>query len=300
MIALILSITIPAGILLMLSISIVLLYYKKKNEFLENLREYPDFAGKIIMRKKLKIQYADPSDESLKKLREEYNLASIAGQGTEIEQMINLMKWVHMLARRSPNPSFPEKINALNLIALTKNKNQKLNCWLYSTILNEAFLSLGFKSRKTNLRPKKRDFKESHYVTEVFSKTLNKWIVFDADFCIYVSDDKNNILGLLEIRQNLIQNEPMKINKEEEYNIKGLFGSIASFVKRKTYLWYISKNIFRFATPLKSVVDYESRGNARDYIEIMPTNYFKEDLHSKPVKTGVLTTHYSTNCKLLW
>jgi len=300
MIALILSIAIPFGIILMLSISIILLYYKKKKEFLEDLREHPDFASKIIMRKRLKIQYADSSDENLKKLKEEYNLASVAGQGTEVEQMINLMKWVHMLARRSPNPSFPEKINALNLIILTKTQKQKLNCWLYSTILNEVFLSLGFKSRKINLRPKKRDFKESHYVTEVFSKTLNKWIVFDADFCIYVSDDKNNILGLQEIRQRLIQNKPMKISKEDEYNIKGLFGPLASLVKRKTYLWYISKNIFRFATPLKSIVDYESRGNIREYIEIIPINYYNEDFHSKPVKTGVLTTHYSTNTRLLW
>ncbi|MHA1557153.1 MAG: hypothetical protein ACTSPM_09500 [Candidatus Heimdallarchaeota archaeon] len=296
-----LSTIIPSSFIVILFSLIMLLYYVKKREFLNKLKEYPNFSSEEIEDfEKMEIHYSDESDENLKLLKEKYDLAAIAGYGSDIDQILNLLRWVHMLTTRAANPSFPEKINALTLIGRIETENQKLNCWLYSTILNDSLLAMGFKSRKTHMKPYKSNFKESHIVIEVYSRTLEKWIFIDADFCTYLMDEKNNILGLKEIRQRLIQNKPLKINKEEKYNVSGIKGFFINPLKRKTYLWYISKNIFRFSTPRYSTFDYESRGNVREDIELIPLGYNNEEFLSKPNTKGKITTFFTTNSCVFW
>lgn len=296
-----LSTIIPSSFIVILFSSVILFYYVKKREFLKRLKEYPDFSSEEVEDlEEMKIHYSNESDENLKLLKEKYALTTIARNGSEIDQIINLMRWVHMLATRSPNPSFPEKINALTLIDRIENENQKLNCWLYSTILNDALLAMGFKSRTTHMKPYKSNFKESHIIIEVFSKTLDKWIYIDADFCAYFMDEKDIILGLKEIRQRLIQNKPLKINKEEKYNLSGMKGFFINPLKRKTYFWYTSKNIFKFNTPRYSTFDYESRGNIRENIELIPLGYNNEELLAKKITKGKITTFFTTNSRVFW
>ena len=45
----------------------------------------------------VKFSYASPSDENLKRLREMYNLDTIAGRGSETDRIINLTRWVYYL-----------------------------------------------------------------------------------------------------------------------------------------------------------------------------------------------------------
>jgi len=199
----------------------------------------------------------------------------------------------------SPNPKIPEKINALNLIHLAKTTKQTFNCWLYSSILNDLLLALGFKSRKIHIKPPKKYPKESHFINAVYSKSLSKWILVDADFCLYFKDENGAILGLEEIREKIVKNEPLIPSKEKQYNIGGLIGAIIFFVKRKTIRWYYSKNIFRFTTALYSTFDYESRGNKKEYLELMPIGY-EDERDRQTIDSEKLTTTYTTNSNLFW
>ncbi len=288
---------IPISIFIALILSIVILYYSKKKEWRQQLQEYPSFSKDKVDDSKINFQYGKKTDENLTKLREIYSLEKVAGNDSEIQQMLNLMKWTHMLTKRAPNPTYPKKLNALNLLQLIKTTNKKLNCYMYATILNEALLSMGFKSRKVHLNPKKKTPKESHWINIVYSKTLSKWIMLDPDFCIYVRDEDGTILGLLEIREKIIKNEQLFVNKEQQYNVGGFFGAIANLLKRKTYLLYLSKNIFRFETPLQSVFDYDSSGKKREYIELIPIGY-NDDMDNKSIINKNLTTTFTTNSTL--
>ena len=50
------------------------------------------------------FQYASASDGNLKHLRDAYDLETVAGSGSEIERLVNLMRWVHQLAGHASSP----------------------------------------------------------------------------------------------------------------------------------------------------------------------------------------------------
>ncbi|NHK32263.1 MAG: hypothetical protein FK730_12985 [Asgard group archaeon] len=293
------STLIPISIIVVLILSIIILYYIKKKDFLKQLRQYPLFSKEDVKNTNIKIQYGKKTDKNLTQLRQKYDLEKIAGNGLEIEQILNLMRWTHMLTRRASHPSYPEKMNALTLLQLIETKGKKLNCYMYATILNEALLSMGFKSRKIHMKPMKKDPKESHVINTVYSKTLGKWILLDPDFCVYIQDEHGMILSLEEIREKLIKNEPFVVSKEQHYNIGGLWGVIVNTLKHRTYRWYISKNIFRFTTALRSAFDYDSKGKKRDYLELIPLGY-NDEMDTKSIVNKKITTTNTTNSKLFW
>ena len=88
--------------------------------------------------------YADSSDENLRVLRDTYDLKTIAGQGSEIDQIINLTRWVFNLNGHADNPEFPKEINAFTVIRMATVENKTINCYLKTVVLNEVFLSMGY------------------------------------------------------------------------------------------------------------------------------------------------------------
>ena len=80
--------------------------------------------------------YADSSDENLRVLRDTYDLKTIAGQGSEIDQIINLTRWVFNLNGHADNPEFPKEINAFTVIRMATVENKTINCYLKTVVLN--------------------------------------------------------------------------------------------------------------------------------------------------------------------
>ena len=262
-------ILIIAATLILILYSVIAFYGK---EFKDILKKHSTFSAKQKDRySPVSFQYVNANDENLKQLRDEYELDAVAGKGSETERIVNLMKWVHQLARRSINPTAPKELNALNLIKLCKSENKKLNCWMYSIILNEVYLSLGYPSRMVHLKPHSGEDKESHFVTSVYSSNLRKWIMMDPDMCGFLRDENGNILGISEIRQRLIADEPLIVNDD-------IFPKV---VGKWIYTWYLSKNIFRFNCQQISEFGQESQRENRTYFELLPDG-FREKLLTKP------------------
>lgn len=221
------------------------------------------------------FSYASPSDSNLRLLRELYNLDSVAGSGSEHERIINLMLWVHRLAPHASNPSYPKTRNALNLIDLCLNRKKAINCYMYSIILNEVYLSMGYFSRLIHLSYKHQG--ESHWVNAVYSFEDGKWLMMDANHGAYFMDEDGRILSIPEIRKKMINKEKIVLNKELTYvgsntsvkMLKGILG-IKTF-----YRWYFSKNIFKYKTNIRNVFDVESDIAARE-IQLLPTHYLKK------------------------
>jgi len=255
---------------LILILNSVIAFYGK--EFKDILKKHSTFSAKQKDRySPVSFQYVNANDENLKQLRDEYELDAVAGKGSETERIVNLMKWVHQLTKRSFKPTAPKELNALNLIKLCKSENKKLNCWMYSIILNEVYLSLGYPSRMVHLKPHSGEDKESHFVTSVYSSDLRKWIMMDPDMCGFLRDENGNILGISEIRQRLIADEPLIVNDD-------IFPKV---VGKWIYTWYLSKNIFRFNCQQISEFGQESQRENRIYFELLPDG-FREKLLTKP------------------
>ncbi len=243
-------------------------------KFKSLLQKHPTFSAKHRDQyPPIDFVYAAYQDEKLSLLREKYELDAVAGKGAELEKIINLMRWVHHLTSHAVNPSVPKELNALHLIELCKTEHKKLNCWMYSIVLNEVYLSFGYPSRIIHLKPHANERKESHFVTSVFSSELGRWIMMDSDMGRYLRDENGNLLGIPEIRERLCAGQPLIVNDD--------IGGFSKILMKWSYPWYLSKNIFRYGCQQISEFGQESQRENRTYYELIPDG-FQEELLLQP------------------
>jgi len=231
--------------------------------------------------------YADSSDENLRVLRDTYDLKTIAGQGSEIDQIINLTRWVFNLNGHADNPEFPKEINAFTVIRMATVENKAINCYLKTVVLNEVFLSMGYASRQTHLLPHSHEADESHFITSVYSRTLGKWLWMDPDFGLYLTDEKGNILGYPEIRKRLISGDLLVEHdlRTDQSGLSKVWELFICWVEAADYQWYLSKNIFKVRCQQTSMFNQHSNPD-KVYFELVPDGYREEFLNTSEMTKG--------------
>lgn len=238
--------------------------------------------------------YQPASDSALRKLRRDLNLDSVAGKGTELSKIFNLLHWVHNLVKHDGSSINPAMKNAQDLIAVCKKENRGLNCRMMATILNECYLAMGIPSRFITCMPKESPFDDCHVINMVFSKQYNKWVWMDPTFDAYVMDEKGQLLGIQEVRERLIAGQPLVLNADANWNR----GSLQT---KEYYLYqYMAKNLYRLQTPVASHYDTETWKTGKEvaYVELLPLDGLEQSPQVNTTtnpKTGVIFTHYKTN-----
>jgi len=218
--------------------------------------------------------YQKSDDPNLKALRMAFNLDSVAGSGEEISRIKNLLHWVHNLIPHDGNHDNPVVKNATSMIAECKKGNRGLNCRGLATVLNECYLSMGFKSRFVTCLPKdslKLD-NDCHVINVVFSESKKKWLWMDPTNDAYVTDEKGELLGIREVRERLIDNSPLVLNPDANWNHK-------ESVVISNYLYrYMAKNLYILKCPVNSQYNLETveQGKKVSYIELLPLDYFNQ------------------------
>ncbi len=247
-------------------------YFKELMRGLQAKYDYPE-----ILKKSGKYQgdakdanlpsftYLDPDDPRLVNLRKTLNLDSIAGNGDEISKIKNLCLWLHNTVRHDGSSRNPEEKNALALIKVCKEENRGVNCRMLSTILNECYLAMGFKSRFMTCMPKSDKDTDCHVVNIVWSNQLDKWIMADPSFYAFFLDGKGNLLGLEEARQMMIAGKTVKVNPEANWN-----GQKRS---ESQHLEYMAKNLYWFSCPVASTYDTETSGAEDGYAMLVPGDF---------------------------
>ncbi|MCU4166623.1 transglutaminase domain-containing protein [Carboxylicivirga caseinilyticus] len=212
--------------------------------------------------------YQSKSDSVLVNLRKHYNLDSIAGRGSEVNRMINLMYWVHNAVRHDGSSYNPDNKNAIDLINTCESEERGVNCRMMATILNECYLAMGYPSRYITCMPKEEKFDDCHVINMVYSTQLDKWIWMDPTFAAYVMDEKGELLGIEEVRERLINDKPLILNPDANWNNQ--------VTQTKDYYLekYMAKNLYRFSVHINSRYNSETRGvyPTIDYIELLPEN----------------------------
>lgn len=224
-----------------------------------------------------KFTYQSKENKNLTNLREEYNLDSIAGNGTETSKILNLMHWVHNIVKHDGASENPKVQNAINLLSVCKKENRGINCRMMATVLNECYLAIGIKSRHITCMPGEENFDDCHVINMVYSIDLKKWLWIDPTFNAYVMNENGELLSIQEVRESLILNKPLVLNPDANWNNK---------IKqtKENYLdTYMAKNLYRMQCPISSEFNSETTetGKSVTYIELLPLHYFKQ----KPDKT---------------
>jgi len=240
------------------------------------LKQHPVFSAQETgCAVEVVFHYAEPTEENLTKLRDQYDLETVAGQGSEIDRIINLTSWVYRLAEHANEPAIPAERNAFAFIHQATVERQQINCYMKTVILNEAYLSMGFCSRHTHLLPHSHEERESHFVTSVYSCTLEKWILMDPDFGVYVTDENGGILGVMEIRRRLISGEPLKVQRPGKSRLEIAWRNVHDVIDGADYLWFLSEFIFKIRCPKYSMFAQDTQP-IREYFELIPDGYRPE------------------------
>ncbi len=224
-----------------------------------------------------KFNYESMDNANLIKLRKDFNLDSIAGNGSELLQIFNLMHWVHNLIKHDGNSENPKLKNAIDLIKVCKQENRGVNCRMLATILNECYLSIGIKSRFVTCMPRETEFADCHVINMVYSMDLNKWIWIDPTFDAYVMDEKGNLLSIQEVRARLISGQALVLNADANWNRENLR-------TKENYLEeYMVKNLYRFQTPILSEFDTETMKKSKEYVyvELLPLDGIEQNPRKK-------------------
>ena len=244
-----------------------------------------------------KFVYQTSKAPDLKKIREELKLDSIAGNGSELSQIFNLMHWVHNTVSHDGSSSNPSQRNAVDLIKVCEKEKRGVNCRMLATILNECYLAMGIPSRHITCMPKETKFDDCHVINMVYSKELKKWIWIDPTFDAYVMDEEGRVLGIREVRKKLINDELLIINADANWNR-------TSLQNKEHYLnYYMAKNLYRLQTPLISVYngETEKKGDELVYVELLPLdgiNQKREDVIDKENVSYII--HKTNNPDVFW
>ena len=265
-------------------------YKPSQLEILKNAGKYDYTDNRFVQ----KFTYQSSENSNLQRIRQDLKLDSIAGKGSELSQIFNLLQWVHNLVRHDGSSDNPTLKNAIELIKICKVENRGVNCRMLATILNECYLSLGIKSRYITCMPKETNFDDCHLINMVYSKELEKWIWIDPTFDSYVMDEKGNLLGIQEVRERLVKGLPLVLNADANWNRENL-------QTKEDYLYnYMAKSLYRLQTPLNSEYDTETWKSGKEvtYIELLPIDGIEQTPQKKEQtnnSTGVKFIYYKTN-----
>jgi hypothetical protein len=240
--------------------------------------------------------YALPSDKDLTELRATYNLDSVAGEGGEFSRIWNLMHWAHTIVRHdgSEDPADPKPRNALNIIATCQRDNKGANCRMLATLLNEAYLAMGFRSRHITCMPFDKGDPDCHVINVVYSDSLQKWLYVDATFDAYFMDADCNLLSIEEVRQKMIAGEKLLLPDDINWN--------GAPNDKRWYTNYMAKNLFRFFCPMASEFGYESKSRCA-WVHLNPVGYDTSfaGIPDTTINDGrQFVDYYTTNDHAFW
>lgn len=248
------------------------------------------------------FRYQQSDHPNLVALRKEFNLDSIAGQGTDVLKIINLMRWIHDLVPHDGMNGIPEVRNALSMLEVCKKESRGLNCRGLAIVLNECYLAMGMKSRIVTCLPKdslKID-QDCHVINAVYSESLKKWLWIDPTNDAYVMNEKGELLSIEEVRERLINNKTLILNPDANWNNRNT-------QTREDYLEnYMAKNLYILECPSTSEYDMEtsSDGKTYTYIRLLPLDYFEQTPDKAEEKSekskGTWITYKTNNPKLFW
>lgn len=205
--------------------------------------------------------YAAPNDRNLVRVREYFNLDSIAGSGNELSKIRNLLQWVHTVVRHDGGSYNPTERNAIAMVELCRKEARGINCRMMAQMLNECYLAMGFKSRFVTCLP--RDFvSDCHVINVVYSVTLGKWLWVDPTFNAYVTDENGTMLSIAEVRERIRDGRSYFLNAEANWNGQN------KQTKEEYLDRYMAKNLYYLVCQDKSMF------NAETFYEGRPKLFF--------------------------
>lgn len=245
----------------------ILAKLKEVGDYLYILQKAPGYEPNLRTDTLPHFTYAHPNDSNLVRVRQYFQLDSVAGAGDEISKIKNILTYVHNKIKHDGSHGNPESANAIGLAEACKDGSRGLNCRGLATVLNECYLAMGFKSRFITCMPKVYT-SDCHVINVVYSNTLDKWIWVDPTQNAWIMDENGTLLSVQEVRERLRDGRPLVLNEEANWNNR-------SKTTAAEYLYeYMAKNLYYIDCTFRSQFGTEDRPySPKNYVALMPTGY---------------------------
>ncbi len=245
----------------------ILQLLKDKYDYVRILRNAAPYHKNMRADAIGRFAYLPSSDPDLIRVREYFRLDSVAGNGDEISRIKNILTHIHNTIKHDGQHGNPPEMNSIALAEACKDGSRGLNCRGLATVLNECYLAMGFPSRFITCMPK--DYiSDCHVINAVYSRQRGKWLWMDPTNNAWVMDENGNELGIDEVRQRIIDNRPLQLNEEANWNN-------TSKTTAEHYLYYyMAKNLYYLQS--YTVYGFDTEGDnikGNRYISLCPAGY---------------------------
>ena len=198
-------------------------------------------------------------------LRNKYALVKVAGKGSDF---VRAKRLLHYLAPRlTHSPWYDNHIpcNALQLLEYSlDNPEHGINCLNKAKILAECCLALGIYARRVRILPYSPYDFDNHVVTEIYDRTLEKWIMLDPTTDGFFIDEEKMPLSLPEMRSKFAKGEFITFVRTTD-SLKDIHRLRDKHLDTNLY---ICKNLFWF-----QVEQYASFGEKGEFLYFVPCHY---------------------------
>ncbi len=211
--------------------------------------------------KKICFTY-DYSDSRLQTLRLEYKLDCIAGLGSDFMKMLRITYWLSKYLTLG-NAISTDNFHALSVLRETQT-DYVSNCFITANVLQDCFLSMGYKARMVRCLPLDLRYNECHCITAAYVEQYHKFIIFDAGMGGCYVDSKGTLLSIPEMRELIIYQKTFYIRS---------IGDIDS----KELAKYWAKNLVRFQSHMNIKYGNEMKGEKKVLVTLNPATLVLND-----------------------
>ena len=211
----------------------------------------------------------DFSCKEYETLREKYDLAGIAGKGSEFERAARLT--AHFAPALVHKGEYANEIpcNALALLEHSFQQSEHgINCLNKSKILQECCLALGIYAKRICIMPYSPYDDDNHVVNEIYDTALKKWVMLDVTANGYFSDENGSLLSLLEMRERFALDRVCNFTKLSD-KIAEYFDTREE--ERLYYAKYFAKNLFYLIAE-----QHNCFGEKNAYLYFLPKGFHDE------------------------
>ena len=203
----------------------------------------------------------DFESPELAQLREIYSLESVSADRGGHDGVARLAEWVHGRLRPGGTPSINANAAAI-LEAASSGAHDGFSCDQYAVTLSELCMAIGIPARITVVDPFNPNQGGNHVVVHAWANDLDKWVMYDAQFNAFYTNDAGTPLHALELRDRLVQHLP--INCCDRYDYYGHW-------PESVYRIFLAKCVFSFSSPV--VNGFESNDPKARWVHLYPRGY---------------------------
>ena len=177
----------------------------------------PEIVGDWAMH-----DWADPDDERLVTLRNEFGLESVIdGAQDDLQAILTLKRWVRSRWDHGWSMSYNTVTDALDILREAE-RGEQFNCGHYARVFIACATALGIPARTVNLGlagssfPRGHDVGNvGHCVAEAWSNDLAAWVVIDCDLNVHYERD-GRPLSALEVHDAWLAGESAQITPVQD------------------------------------------------------------------------------------